>query len=181
MLTIEQRKQFFPAMNAAWVIAADRIGYDAEDEIAQDLWYRGEMEDECGVRSIKDLDHVYGYERVMLRWAETSGNDRSIAYFSSCIERRYRWLIGQWLIELGRIEQQHVTWSYVVSILAHMHFPDRLEDLTAEMLRSAFFALDTHVRRILAARGEHEPKWWNAQLGSKRREREWRASHPHAA
>ncbi|HMP73862.1 MAG TPA: hypothetical protein PKE55_11430 [Kiritimatiellia bacterium] len=177
MLTSAQRRKFFPAMQAAWVEHCAQNGLHDNAE-QKDAWYRDEMAQVCeqsglgkDIRSIRDLDHVAGYDAVMLHWAIIAGNDVAMGYFSTAVERRYRKLIKDALRSIGDLENTRLPWSYVKGVCAQMQIPDTLEDCPASLLAPVFMALDTHRRRILASRGQLETR--KPGLGSKRWDREY--------
>lgn len=175
MLTPAQRSKFFPLMHAAW---EEYRGENAlPDNVEQmDAWYRDEMASACQeaglpvARSIKDLDHIAGYDAVMLRFAMIAQDDRAMAYFATAVERRCRKIISDLLEALTDLEQKPHTWAYARGICKHMNLPLRLEECPADMLYKVIRALDTHRRRILASRREYMPR--NPGFGNTRRKRE---------
>ena len=177
MLTPAQRPKFFAAMHRAWLVHAMRAGLDARDLGAEDAWYRGEMDRLCGCRSIKNMDPLLGYDQMRLLFGQVTNNAWEIDHFSVAVERRYRHVIAELLRALTELEGAVHDWSYVRATYAHMTsggaFPAEIEDADTELLWKVISALDTHRRRILAARGELATQWWNlGRLGSRRRRRE---------
>jgi len=183
MLKPNQRPMFFTAVRAAWMEHIAQHGL-ADNLEQMDAWYRdemakvchaeglGELEGEGRVDSIKKLDHVAGFDAVMLHFAIIAQDDRQIAWFSSAVERRFRHIIKGFLKELSALEMRQVDWAYAAQILAPAgQLPPSLENCPVDMLRVVVQALSTHRRRIMASRGQLETR--KPGLGARRWEREY--------
>lgn len=177
MITPAQRSKFFPLMHAAWSLHLDQTGQPDNHE-QREAWYREEVAAACasaglgeGIRSIKDVDPVAGYDAVMLHFAILAEDHRAAAYFAVAVERRYRKIIKDLLKEIGELEYRHIDWAYARTICTHMNLPLAIEDCPAQMLQKILQALDTHRRRILAARGQLETR--KPGLGARRYNREF--------
>jgi len=171
MLSDSQRNKFFPLMLAAWQEHRE-VNNLADNYEQRDAWYRDEMAKVCrennlgeNIDSIKKLDRLAGYDHVMLNFAMIACDDRAISYFSQAVERRYRHVVKEFLSELSGLEQRDCGWDYARQIASHMNLPLRLEECPHEMLQKVIQAVDTHRRRILAARGQLDTK--KPGLGSK--------------
>jgi len=160
MITPAQRSRFFPAMHAAWREHCRLSGGDANDIHAREAWYRDQLAEVLTVRSLQQVNHTDDFDRIMLHWAEVAGDDRAIAYFCDSLERRYRYIVGNMLVNLSIMEGRDLGWEYVEHVYQHMGhggWPSRIEDAPAKLLQKVIAALDTHIRRLQRREVEHGP------------------------
>lgn len=172
MITPAQRTKFFPLMAAAWSLHLDQTGQPDNHE-QKEAWYREQISIACadaglgeGIRSIKDVDPVAGYDAVMLHFAILAEDHRAAGYFAVAAERRYRKIIGDLIKTIAKLENRHLDWSYARGIYDHMELPLTIDECPVDMLQKVLQALDTQRRRILAARGQLDTR--KPGLGSKR-------------
>jgi len=149
MATDKQRSQFFKLWARAKPDVCAAFGADgaAGEREARHGWIR-----ECTDGRTEDINAVRPgaeYSRLMLRTAEAAGDYREAAYWVMDAAKRWRWLSGQMLRQLGEITQTETPWEYAQGVLAHMRLPRTWEDVPERDLEALFQALDTHRRRIL--------------------------------
>lgn len=148
MLSSDQRVRFFVAMNGAWSVHCMREDIPPNDKAAKDTWYRAEMFNETGRRSVKDLNRTTDYDTMRLHWAIIADDESSIDYFGEAAERRLRKLIQDRMAAASQLTGRTMTWAYVRSIHDRMGLPLTLNECDTRILRKLLQALDTFVRRL---------------------------------
>jgi hypothetical protein len=154
MISDSQRSKFFALQHRAWLADCERARRSPDNREQEEAWRHDEMRKLLGIESVRDLDPIEGFERLMFHWAEITGDDAEIAYWASALERRYKHVIRAKLDELSRVEQKTVSWAYVCAIAYRMHLPLSLDECPADMLWPLLQALDTHIRRLRRQQSE---------------------------
>ena len=99
-------------------------------------------------RSTKTMTSAQ-YEDVMLELAAIADDEKAVGYWTSCTERRYRFLIRGTLKEMNNIHPDgKYDWDYVKRVFTKSKLPYLAEDTPAKVLREVFQMLDTHCRRL---------------------------------
>lgn len=141
MLTPSQRSKFFKLARAAWLAVSPGTPFNT--------WRKEQMIEAGHPASIKELDHIWGYEDMMLRFAVLSYNDDAIGYWTSCIERRLRWVLKGLATDLQALQQRGVEESYIEGIYRQAKMlPEDFEDATAQQLWCVLQILDTRIRSL---------------------------------
>lgn len=174
MFTRAQQPRYRNALQKAWLVHCERTGTNLEFDGLFEEWKREQLREAIGIDSTKGANHTDDFDRLMLHLAIIADDTEAISYFSAATERRIRFLIGDHLKYLSRLEHRILGWDYVRGIAKHMQLPLSLEECPGDMLFKAFQALDKHVRRIRAARDELVVRSDNATpgMGDVRREKE---------
>lgn len=175
MLSHLQRRKLMEMAHAAYSADRAAAGKTFDD-------YRHEQLKAAGVpASTKDMNRTGHFDKAMLHLAIIAGHDQAALRYAVAMEKRYRYVIGDLLAQLGQLEGTTYTFAYARGICGHMKLPLTLEECPFEMLGKIIQALDTQRRRILAARGDLMPQRGNAGLGSRRRDHGQHGAHGRAA
>ncbi|HRR34003.1 MAG TPA: hypothetical protein P5026_07895 [Kiritimatiellia bacterium] len=146
MLTPAQRPRFFSLARAAYATVAPGIPFDA--------WRRQIMVEAGYPASTSEVDHVWGYEELMLRFAVLAYDADQIGYFTSCSERRLRWVLSGLATDLQYLQKSGVSPAYIEGIYRQGGLlPAEFADAPAQRLWLCLQILDTRIR-TLAAREE---------------------------
>jgi len=95
-------------------------------------------------------DNTDSFDQVMADLAVIAMDEYWIDRTSSSAERRMRWQIEQFLIDLDFLDKRFEhTWDYVRSIYKQSELlPADINDCPAQILWKALQMLDTHIRRL---------------------------------
>lgn len=129
-----------------------------------DAWRHELILQVTGEASLTKVGRGRPYEELMLRLAQELNDAREIGYWTSALERRARWLIGEELRQLGEIEQQPRDWTYARALYTQAKLPLTIDETPADYLWPVLEALDTHRRRILDRLFWCGPKKFNPHL-----------------
>ena len=146
MLTPSQRIAFFVLARSAHLSEAPQEPFDE--------WRKAEMKNAGQPPSVKDVDPVLGYESIMLHFAVLANDLGAIGYWTSCRERRLRWVLSGMEKDLEYLRQSPVDNAYVFGIYRRADMmPKDFTDATAESLSLLVAMLDTHIRRTAKKSG----------------------------
>jgi hypothetical protein len=154
-LTPRLQGLFRPLVLKAWLAHCERdAALDPMDVEAEARWYRSVLMDRFGFDSTKAIDpaNVKQVDELFQAFAQISGDEQEIDYWSRCEERRMLYLIRKSLERISELEHFTADWKYVRAMWAHMNLPLTPDEAPAEILHTLFQALDTHVRRLEEAR-----------------------------
>ncbi len=157
MISSSERPKFFALQHRAWLTHAARTGADPHDRGAEEKWRYQETFSVLSVESITQIDPVDGFDRIMLHWAQILGDDREITYWITAPERRMKRRLRIAMQQLAQLESLVITWDYVRGILDRMKLPTDIDECPADLLRKAYQALDTHIRRRIKAKKQEAP------------------------
>lgn len=141
MLTENQRPKFFQMARKA---------YDRESPgVPFDTWRKQVMVDAGYPASTSEVDHVFGYEDLMLRFAVLAYDDAAIGYFTACSERRLRWVLSGLATDLQFLQASGVGPEYIAGIYGQAGLmPEEFEDAPVQRLWCCLQILDTRIRRL---------------------------------
>ena len=146
MLTENQRPKFFQMARKA---------YDRESPgIPFDIWRKQVMVDAGYPASTSEVDHVFGYENLMLRFAVLAYDDAAIGYFTSCSERRLRWVLNGLATDLQFLQASGVGPEYIAGIYGQAGLmPEEFADAPVQRLWCCLQILDTRIRSLCDREG----------------------------
>lgn len=141
MLTENQRPKFFKLARKA---------YDRESPgVPFDDWRKQIMVDAGYPPSTSKVDHVFGYEELMLRFAVLAYDDAAIGYFTACSERRLRWVLNGLATDLQFLQASGVGPEYIAGIYGQAGMlPEEFDDAPSQRLWCCLQILDTRIRRL---------------------------------
>ena len=113
----------------------------------------------CGTESLKEVDRSRMYARLMLEVAQMACDYQAAAYWAQDAERRTAHHIADCARQIGEIAGVPQGWEYCRGTLVQANLPPSWEDIPDTLLKSVFFMLDTHRRRLLRRAG------WTTDLG----------------
>jgi hypothetical protein len=149
LVTSHQLAIFWRLFRDAWTAECRRTGTPPNLKGAADTWRHRILLEEGGTQSIKTL-RKDKFDDVMLRLAVEAGDEKEISYWSSAVERRYRYLIEQCLHAMAKLDSsQTYNWQYVVNCYRRAKLPLDIQNAPAEHLQKALQMLDTHRRRLI--------------------------------
>lgn len=141
MLTAAQRPKFFKLARAAWSTVSPGVPFDE--------WRKQIMVDAGYPPSTSEVDHVWGYEELMLRFAVLAYDAEQIGYFTACSERRLRWVLNGLAIDLQYLQSTGVGKEYIAGIYHQAGMlPEEFDDAPAPRLWCCLQILDTRIRRL---------------------------------
>jgi hypothetical protein len=141
MLTPAQRPKFFKLARSAWATVSPGIPFDA--------WRKQIMVEAGYPASTSEVDHVWGYEELMLRFAVLAYDADQIGYFTSCSERRLRWVLNGLATDLQYLQKSGVDESYIEGIYRQAGMmPTEFADAPTPRLWCCLQILDTRVRSL---------------------------------
>ena len=141
MLTAAQRPKFFKLARAAWSTVSPGVPFDE--------WRKQIMVDAGYPPSTSEVDHVWGYEELMLRFAVLAYDAEQIGYFTACSERRLRWVLNGLAIDLQYLQSTGVGKEYIAGIYAQAGLmPEEFADAPVQRLWCCLQILDTRIRRL---------------------------------
>lgn len=156
MFSPGQQRRYREVLRKAWAVHCLRNDVVSTDLAAFYAWKRSELMACIGYPSSKFLNQVDDYDQVMLHFWSIVGDADQIGYWSSAIERRFRYLIRQRLRDLQNLEGRVISSEYPAHIYGQMFGETAavppLDDAPAGLLIKLFQALDKHVRRIKASK-----------------------------
>lgn len=155
MFSPAQQPHYRGILQEAWKAHCQRLGQNPAWDGAFDGWKAEHLVEAIGKPSTKTASQVLDFDLVMLHFAQIAGNDYWIKRASTNAERRMRYVIGQFLRELGRVEGRALDWSYVQGIHKHMGIIPPMDDCPVDLLWKILQALDTQIRRLGRRRSEH--------------------------
>lgn len=141
MLTAAQRPKFFKLARAAWSTVSPGVPFDE---------WRKQIMFEAGYDpSTSKVDHVWGYEELMLRFAVLAYDAEQIGYFTACSERRLRWVLNGLAIDLQYLQSTGVGPEYISGIYGQAGLmPEEFADAPVQRLWCCLQILDTRIRRL---------------------------------
>lgn len=141
MLTAAQRPRFFKLARAAWSTVSPGVPFDE--------WRKQIMVDAGYAPSTSEVDHVWGYEELMLRFAVMAYDAEQIGYFTACSERRLRWVLNGLAIDLQYLQSTGVGKEYIAGIYRQAGMlPEDFDDAPATRLWCCLQIVDTRIRRL---------------------------------
>lgn len=173
--SVPQQARYRPLVRNAWMVEALRSGTNDRDLVAYRSWYQGNVTAALGVPTTKGANQTEDFDVCMLQFAMIAGDEYWINRASAGAERRMRFVIRQKLRDLGALEARDLDWSYARAVYQHMNLPESMSDCPARLLWKVCQAIDTHIRRIRASRGDLIPN--KHGLGDGRRRRDQKESH----
>lgn len=145
-LTAAQRPKFFKLARAAYDQESPRMAFDD--------WRKFQMVQAGYPASTGLVDHIWGYEALMLHFATLAFDMDAVGYFTSCAERRLRWVLAGLATDLQFIEKTGVEVSYIVGIYQQAGLlPTEFADAPAPRLWCCLQILDTRIRRLCEREG----------------------------
>ena len=146
MLTAAQQGKFFKLARAAYSVVSPGVPFDQ--------WRKAEMVAAGHPDSIADVGRVWGYEELMLRFAVMAYDYSAIGYFTSCSERRLRWVLNGLATDLQHIQARGVDEAYIEGIYRQAGMlPAEFADAPAPRLWCVLQILDTRIRRLCEREG----------------------------
>jgi hypothetical protein len=146
MLTDAQRVKFFKLARRAYSVVSPAEPFDA--------WRKAVMAEAGLPESVSQVDHIWGYEQLMLRFALLAYDNDQIGYWTSCDERRLRWVLKGLATDLEFIAKTGVGEDYVRGIYRQAGLlPANFDDAPAVRLHVVLQILDIHVRRLCEREG----------------------------
>lgn len=141
MLTENQRPKFFQMARKAYDRESPGVPFDA--------WRKQVMVDAGYPPSTSEVDHVFGYEELMLRFAVLAYDDAAIGYFTACSERRLRWVLSGLATDLQFLQASGVGPEYIAGIYGQAGLmPEEFSDAPVQRLWCCLQILDTRIRRL---------------------------------
>lgn len=114
-----------------------------------DAWRKQVMVDAGYPSSTSEVDHVFGYEDLMLRFAVLAYDDAAIGYFTACSERRLRWVLNGLATDLQFLQASGVGPEYIAGIYGQAGLmPEDFDDAPVQRLWCCLQILDTRIRRL---------------------------------
>ena len=146
MLTSAQRPKFFKLARKAYGRESPGVPFDE--------WRKRTMVDAGYPPSTSEVDHVLGYEELMLRFAVLAYDDEAIGYFTACSERRLRWVLNGLATDLQYLQATGVGPEYVAGIYRQAGLlPAEFADAPANKLWLCLQILDTRIRSLCDREG----------------------------
>jgi hypothetical protein len=146
MLTDAQRPKFFKIARAAWSTVSPGVPFDE--------WRKQIMVEAGYPPSTSQVDHVWGYEELMLRFAVLAYDAEQIEYFTACSERRLRWVLNGLSMDLQYLQSSGVGKEYIAGIYRQAGMlPDEFDDAPAPRLWCCLQILDTRIRSLCDREG----------------------------
>lgn len=140
-LTAAQRPKFFKLARAAYSNVSPGIPFDD--------WRKAEMVAAGYPPSTSQVDTVWGYEELMLRFAVLAYDADQIGYFTACSERRLRWVLNGLAIDLQYLQTTGVGPEYIAGIYRQAGMlPGEFDDAPAPRLWCCLQIVDTRIRRL---------------------------------
>lgn len=140
-LTSAQRPKFFQLARSAWKTVSPGVPFDE--------WRKQIMVDAGYPPSTSEVDHVWGYEELMLRFAVLAYDAQQISYFTACSERRLRWVLNALASDLQFLQSRGVGQEYIAGIYRQAGLmPDEFADAPASRLWCCLQILDTRIRLL---------------------------------
>ena len=143
MITTKQRIAFFKLVGDAWEVSG--IGID------KDGWRRNEMSEAVpGLDSFKDVASQETYEILMLHFAKLAQGTRSVGYYATSIERRYRFVLKAVEADMAFFRGKGFDDAYIEGIYHQAGFPEyqKIDDIPAEHLKLIVQIADSWVRKL---------------------------------
>jgi len=141
MLTNPQRVKFFKLARAAYARESPAVPFDE--------WRKAEMVAAGLPDSITKVDHVWGYDTLMLHFATIAMDAGAITYFTAAAERRLQWVLNGLAIDLQYLTRTGVGEEYIRGIYKRAGMmPEDFGDAPARQLWLVLQMLDTHIRRL---------------------------------
>lgn len=157
-----QQSKYRPMVKLAWLAHCQKTGIFPNAKGEQDAWYRDELMECIGENTTSRCNKAEDFDIVMRHFATLAGDEYWPARISDSPERRYRFLIGQRLAQMGELDGSHYAWSYALGILRHMYpntkFAGEINDCPAPILRKVFIALDRQAARLRARKAHQQEK-----------------------
>lgn len=146
MLTSAQRTKFFQLARSAWSTVSPGVPFDE--------WRKQIMVEAGYDPSTSKVDHVWGYEELMLRFAVLAYDAEQIGYFTACSERRLRWVLNGLAIDLQYLQSTGVGKEYIAGIYRQAGMlPEEFDDAPAPRLWCCLQILDTRIRTLCGREG----------------------------
>lgn len=141
MLTNSQRKRFFQLA---------RKSYDQESPSDTfDVWRKQVMVAAGYPPSTSKVDHVFGYEDLMLRFAVLAYDNSAIEYFTACSERRLRWVLDGLATDLQFLQASGVGRDYIEGIYRQAGCsPVEFSDAPTQSLWRCLQIIDSRIRTL---------------------------------
>jgi hypothetical protein len=140
-LTSAQRPKFFKLARAAYDRESPRMPFDD--------WRKHQMVVAGYPASTSLVDKVWGYEALMLHFATLAFDVAAVEYFTSCSERRLRWVLAGLATDLQFIQKTGVGEDYIAGIYLQAGLlPTEFADAPAQRLWCCLQILDTRIRRL---------------------------------
>lgn len=152
-LSRAQQGEFRPLLRKAFVADYARTPTGSDDPVFR-AWYEAEMYKAFRVKSTTDLVWIpRRFDELMLHFGAIAMDIGVLNKYSAGEERRVRWQIRRYMVDLAWLEQRQVDWNYVEGIyhqsqLGCPHCP--WSDAPASMLIKVLQMLDTYIRRLAA-------------------------------
>lgn len=148
LITKSQQALFWKLFRRAWAANCARSGMPPDLKVDADAWRHSILNDTAGNPSIKRL-RQNNFDRVMLRLAMETNDQREIEYWAVATDRRLRFLIENTLRKMSKLDStREFSWNYVVTTYRQANLPLNISDAPAEYLHKVFQMLDTHLRRL---------------------------------
>ena len=144
MLTNIQRAKYFKLAMSAYRNVGPSIPFDD--------WRRDQHVALKLPPSTKQLDHVWGYESIMLRFAILADDAGQMAYFGDCAKRRLEWIFGGFARDLDYLQRRTVATSEA-AYLQGMMDQSKLDGSDAESMRKLCAMVDSRIRALAKAAG----------------------------
>lgn len=151
-----------PQLNKFWRLFQEAIKEclpPGADKEARDGFRRKLIADSTGHNSLTTVRPGKDYELLMAATAAMTDNWQERLYWDTTLERKFVYLIGVCVVQIGQIAQEPHAWNYVRGTLHQAQWPDDWQDLSSNMLASVFMMLDTHRRRLLDRAGWQGSKY----------------------
>lgn len=148
-----QHNAFRKLSTAAYAAAKDRDGVDCPLE----AWLQVTMQEVFKVPSIEDCkgfwllgDCTKGFDQAMGTLAVIAADRYWMDRTAEGSEKRLRWQLDRFLVDLAWLEGDPVGWRYVCAIHknAHHGLPEDVADATVPQLVDVLSMLDTQIRRL---------------------------------
>lgn len=155
-LSRAQQGEFRPLLKKAFMADYARTPCGDKDPEFRS-WYQAEMRKEFHVDSTTALVWIpKRFDALMLHFGVIAMDMAVLDKFSGGDERRVRWQLRRYMVDLSWLEQRTVDWPYVESIYRQSRVGAPAcpwKDAPAAMLKQVLMMLDTHVRRLAAKHG----------------------------
>lgn len=150
-LSRAQQGEFRPLLKEAFAADYSRTPCGDKDPDFR-AWYEANMWQAFHVKSTTEI--VWPpkrFDELMLHFGTIAMNMAVLDKYSAGPERRVRWQIRRYMVDLAWLERRDVNWSYVESIFSQSqlgcpHCP--FSDAPVSMLIKVLQMLDTHIRRL---------------------------------
>lgn len=155
-----QQALYRPMIKRAWLAHCQKNGLFPNAKGEQDAWYRDALMECLAENTTSRCNMAEDFDIVMRHFATLAGDEYWPAHIADSPERRYRFLIGQRLAQMGDIDGSHYSWAYALGILKHMYpnapFAGEMIDCPAKILRKVFVALDRQAARLRARKAHQQ-------------------------